>query len=99
MVLTSLILQDGTPLTGGALQSSDALASAQALPARFSANMLTVNIPDGEYTDVNDIAAVTARKGLITHIQAHSGAPGANGTGNVIAGGRQAVSWGTSQAT
>ena len=83
---------------GGALQSIETLAASQALPARFSVNMLSITVPDGEFTDMNDIAACNARRTLVTHIQAHSGAPGAAGTANVIAGGRQAVTMGAAAA-
>lgn len=82
-------------LSAGTFQAQDQLASSQALPARFDVDALFIRVADsGDFTDANDILAATGRAGGITHIQVHDGAPGANGTDNVISGvARQPVSW------
>ena len=86
--------------TGGQLKGMDTLGTAQPLPARIPVNSLSLVIADGtEFTDSSDIDAAEGRKGGVTHVQAHSGSPGANGAANVIAGiARQPISWGSSVA-
>lgn len=79
--------------TGGNLQGSGVLGTPQPLPAQFLANVLRIEVGDGVFSDDSDKASVDARKAKITHIQAHSGAPGADGTNNTL-GNRVAVTWG-----
>ena len=82
-------------LTAGTFQGRDQLNTAQAVPARFDVDALFVRIADSaDFVNANDILACTGRTGGITHIQAHSGDPGAAGTDNTIVGlARQPVAW------
>lgn len=82
--------------TGGNFQGKDELATAQALPATFPVNNLTLQVGDSTtLTDANDIHSVTARRNSATHLQVHDDDPGDDGTENIIAGvDRKAITWG-----
>lgn len=84
--------------SGGKLQATGALGTSQALPAQFATGVLRIAVADNVFTDDSDIASVDARKAKVSHIQAHSGAPGADGTANTL-GNRVAVSWSAVTAT